>query len=277
MCAIPHKSKTESTPAKSPTGLRGKRVAVTRPRAQAAELVHLLTEAGAEIVELPMIEIHLEEQPDHWEEISAEIGAYEWIVFTSANGVRGFFNLFMRRFEDIRCLGMMRVAAVGPTTVAAVRHHHIKVDLQPETATAEALAAALATEQTLDNLRILVVTGNRHNDQLVQRLEAERAIVDTLAVYRTDQTDLTDHPGVADFRSRGADAIVFFSGSAVQSFVAQMAALRLERGATHPVACSIGPSTSEALRKAGLTHTVQASEASVEAAVEALEKHFRQS
>ncbi len=248
---------------------------LTRNKERNQELADLLNRAGAEILELPLIEIHPETHPEHLPEIFAEIGSYEWLIFTSVNGVRYFFAHFFKTFEDIRALGMMRIAAVGQATADAVREYHLKVDVVPPQAHAESLYRALSEEQSLDNLRILVVTGNRNHDQLVRHLEGERAIVDTLAVYHTEFTDVSTDDQALVFRELGADAIVFASASAVQSFARQVAALQLHPGARHPIACSIGPSTSQAMRKHGIPVIAEAAEATPQGILEALVHFFQ--
>jgi len=232
--------------------LQGRRVAVTRAREQASELAGRLTALGAEVIELPLITVRAEVDRQALVDVLAELGGYDWIVFTSANGVRHFFDHFDRAFDDIRALGLLRFAAVGDTTAAAIKERHLKVECQPATATAEALADELIATGSLDSAKLLIITGNLNRDELVVKLEGARAIVDRLQVYTTERTDLRDDPSAADFRARGADAILFASSSAVQSFVDQAAALKLAKDARRPLAGSIGPQTSETMKKAGI-------------------------
>jgi uroporphyrinogen-III synthase len=161
---------------------------------------------------------------------------------------------------------------VGDATAAAIRGRHIRIDCQPEVATAEALADALIATGSLDSAKLLVVTGNLNRDDLVKKLEEARAIVDRCQVYRTDKTDLAADPAAADFRARGADAVLFASSSAVQSFVDQAAALKLAKDARRPLAGSIGPQTSETMRKAGLPVDFEAATPGLDALVAALVK-----
>lgn len=256
------------------TTLQGRRVAVTRAREQASELAAKLSALGADVVELPLITIRPEVDKESLVDVFAELGGYDWIVFTSANGVRHFFELFHRGFDDIRALGLLRFAAVGETTAAAIRELHLKVECQPPTATAEALADELIATGSLDSARVLVITGNLNRDELVVKLEGARAIVDQLQVYRTDRTELKDDPAAADFRARGADAILFASSSAVQSFADQAGALKLAQEARRPVAGSIGPQTSEAMKRVGIPVEFTARTPSLDSLVAALVAHF---
>ena len=252
--------------------LSGRRIAVTRTREQASELAGRLASLGAEVVELPLIRVAKSVDPHALADVFAELGSYDWIVFTSANGVRFFFEEFHRVFDDIRALGALRFACVGDATARAIAEQRLRVECQPKTATAEALADELIATGSLDHAKVLVIAGNLNREMLVQKLEAARAIVDRLQVYQTEKTDLGAEPAAADFRSRGADAILFASSSAVQSFVDQAAALKLDQGAKRPLAGSIGPQTGETMKRAGMPIDFAAKTPGLDALVEALVK-----
>jgi len=140
----------------------------------------------------------------------------------------------------------------------------------PEKSTAEDLADAILAEEGLDSEKVLVVTGNLNRETLVARLEAAQAIVDVFPVYRTTPADLDDLPAAKRFREQGADAVVFASSSAVKSFAQQAEHLQLAPEATRPLLASMGPQTSEAIRKLGLTVGLEASEPSIDALVTAV-------
>ncbi len=252
--------------------LSGRRVAVTRAREQSPELAGKLVALGAEVVELPLITVTKHIDKDPLSDVMLELGGYDWIVFTSANGVRFFMEEFLRLFDDIRALGLLRFACIGDTTAAAIRGFHLKVECQPKVATAEALAEDLIATGSLDSAKVLVITGNLNRDTIVVKLEEARAIVDCLQVYKTEKTDLSAEPAAADFRARGADAILFASSSAVQSFVDQAAALKLGKEAQRPLAGSIGPQTSETMKKVGMPIDFTAKTPSLDSLVEALVK-----
>jgi uroporphyrinogen-III synthase len=250
--------------------LSGRRVVVTRARAQAAELCEKLHVLGAEVLELPLVEIRPQVDRETMLEIFEEIGRYDWLVFTSANGVRHFFDLFLKAFRDLRALGVMRIACVGEATARPVRALHLEVEICPETEAAEALAEALIATGSLENAKVLVVTGNLNRDTLIQQLEAAGGIVDGFQVYENVRTDLAAVPAAEDFRQRGADAMLFASASAVQAFVAQAPALQPAGGGRRPLIGSIGPKTSDAIRKAGLRVDFEADESTLDALVAAL-------
>src|SRR5436190_5581360 len=150
--------------------LAGLRVAVTRAREQSPELTSKLGALGAEVIELPLITISKEIDKHVLHDVLAELGTYDWIVFTSANGVRFFFEEFYRIFDDVRSLGLLRFAAIGDTTAHAIREHHLKVECKPLTATAKALADDLIATGSLDSAKVIVITGNQNRDDLVNKL-----------------------------------------------------------------------------------------------------------
>jgi len=252
--------------------LSGRRIAVTRAREQASDLAGKLAALGAEVIELPLIHISKEISKQDLADVLLELGSYDWIVFTSANGVRYFFEEFFRIFDDIRSLGLLRMACVGEGTARGVEALHLKVECQPKTATAAALADALIATGSLDSAKVLVITGNLNRDMLVQKLEGAGAIVDRLQVYKTETTDLTADSAAADYRAKGADAILFASSSAVESFVAQAPALKLAPKARHPLVGSIGPQTSETMKQSGLQVDFAAKEPGLDALVAATVK-----
>jgi uroporphyrinogen-III synthase len=232
--------------------LSGRRVVVTRTRDQASELASKLKGLGAEVVELPVIRISKEVSKQALADVMLEFGAYDWLVFTSANGVHHFFGEFFRIYDDIRSLGLIRIACIGDATAKAIGELRLKAECRPEKATAEALAAALVETGSMDNAKVLVITGNLNRDVLVTKLEEARAIVDCLQVYKTEAVDLSASPAAEEFRRLGADAVLYASSSSAQSFADQGGAVKLEKGSKIPLNGSIGPQTSETMRKVGL-------------------------
>jgi uroporphyrinogen III methyltransferase/synthase len=255
--------------------LMGKRIVVTRARDQAGQLTALLESNGAEVIELPFIEVKPDVNQQQLAEIFAGIAIYEWIIFTSVNGVKSFFDMFYKAFDDIRCLGPMRIAAVGSATAREIAKHNLKVDLVPEKANGDALATAFIKNEGIESIQMLVVTGNQNREVLVKRLETEGgAIVDTLPLYKTSKTDLSNHAAAERFRTEGADAVLFTSSSTVKSFVDQAAALTLEPDATTPAFGSIGPLTTKTLKELGLPVGFESKHASLDHFVNATTEHL---
>jgi uroporphyrinogen III methyltransferase/synthase len=250
--------------------LFGRRVAITRTRDQNSELREKLEALGAQVLELPLITISKDVDKYGYVEIVSELGTYDWIIFTSANGVRYFFEDFFKGFNDIRALGLLRFACVGKATAREIENYHLKVECMPETATGASLADALIATGSLDSAKVIVVMGNLNRDKLVKKLEAARAIVDRLQIYKTEKTDLSADPVADDFRQHGADAILFASSSAAESYLAQGASLELAPAAVRPLVGSIGEQTSETLTEQGMAPDFVATKPSLDALIEAM-------
>ncbi len=114
-----------------------------------------------------------------------ELNAYDWLVFTSPNGVTKFFELFFKRFHDMRDLGGARIAAVGPATANKLKELHLQVDLMPDEALGSEIAKAFAKFETIENLKICLLRAEVANRELPEALEALGAIVDDVACYQT--------------------------------------------------------------------------------------------
>ncbi|NDV61757.1 uroporphyrinogen-III synthase [Puniceicoccales bacterium CK1056] len=254
--------------------LSGRRIVLTRNVEGASRLAGRLKALGAEILEIPLIEVRFDIDGESAVEIFKEFASYEWLIFTSRNGVKHFFNAFLKAYDDIRSLGFVRIAVVGKGTVEALGEYHLRADLVAPSATADDLAKALEDEETLDNLKVLVITGNRNKEDLVKRLWEDRAIVDSLRVYSTHFCDLEGNEEASRFRKEGADALVFASASSVEAFGEQAKHLQLEKGAKVPALCSFGPTTSERMKKAGIPVAVEASDPGLDGMVAALVDYF---
>jgi uroporphyrinogen-III synthase len=233
--------------------LRDRLIVLTRPEGRGGDWKELLVDAGAAVSELPLIEISFEPDDTVLSEVLDAMGEYDWIIFTSPNGVRGFFDRFFERFSDIRSVGGVRFACVGPSTEKALRGYHLDSDLTAAKPDALSLGQELTTKFDVENQKILLVTGNLNSPELSRLLmEGALAIVDVIKVYATEEKSVAETPEAAEFRRHGADAIVFASPSAVESFLHQAASLRPDVGARQPKAIAVGPTTADALRKAGV-------------------------
>ncbi len=252
--------------------LSGRRVVVTRARDQAGSLCERLAAQGAEVLEIPTIKI---DPPSHKEglvEALLELNAYDWLVFTSANGVTTFFDYFFRRFQDLRDLGGARIAAVGPSTAARLKELHLQVDLMPPEALGSKVAEALAKFESIENLKICLLRAEVANPDLRQALEDRGAIVDDIAVYRTvADTDDVNGAG-ARLLEAGADWITFTSGSTVRHFHERFNLPALLAKFRRTKLASIGPETSKAIRALSLEPSIEAKTHTVEGLVKAMLK-----
>lgn len=252
--------------------LFGQRIVVTRSRAQAGPFVKQLTDLGADVLEIPVIKTALPTNHEDIVDALLELNAYDWLVFTSPNGVTAFFELFFKRFQDLRDVGGVRIAAVGPATAAKLRDLHLQVDLMPKEALGLQIAKEFAKFESMENLRVCLLRAEVANPDLPKALEALGAIVDDVAVYRTvaETKDLTD-AGQA-LQETGADWITFTSGSTVEHFHARFPLPELLRKFSRMKLATIGPETSKALAALDLVPAVEAKEHTAEGLVEALLK-----
>ena len=226
---------------------------------------------GAEVIDLPLIKIEPAEDRKLVAEVFAGIATYEWVVFTSANGAKAFMEIFFRAYSDIRSFGPMRIACVGESTAEVLQAYQLDVELIAQDSTAEGLAKELIGTDSLDSANVLVITGNRNREILVDVLEGVgRAIVDTLPVYQTDFADVLEAADLGTF----LNAIIFTSSSTALSYVEQSDDLTFQEGARKPIFCSFGPQTSKTLQENDLKIDLEASHPSTNGLIDALVEHF---
>ena len=250
----------------------GQRVVVTRTRAQASELSRRLAERGADVLEIPTIKTVPPENLAPIADALLELNSYDWLVFTSPNGVTTCFEYFFKAFDDLRDIGGVRIAAVGPATAAKLKELHLKVNLMPEEFLSVKIAAAFAKFESIENLKICLLRAEVANAELPQALEALGAIVDDIACDKT-VPETEDHTGAAArFLEAGADWITFTSGSTVEHFHARFDLPALANKFPKIKFASIGPETSKALAALGLKPAVEAKPHTVEGLVAAVEK-----
>ena len=249
--------------------LFGKRIVVTRTRQQAGELSKSLRDLGADVVELPTIRIELPEDRLGFAEMVTAAHEYDWLVFSSPNGVEHFFDAFFAAYEDARSLGHPRIAAIGNGTANKIREYRFAVDLIPERFVAEGLIDAFK-KLNVENLTMLWVKAAESRDIIGDGLAALGAIVDECIAYRTvpETEDLTG--ARAALIDDGADLITFTSGSTVEHF--------FDLGLPWPEGCvagSIGPVTSEVLRKHGMPPAFEAVKHDIPGLTAAILKYFK--
>ena len=250
--------------------LFGKRIVVTRTREQASELSSRLQEAGAEVLEIPTIKIVAPDEHQDLVEVLVGIGAYDWLIFTSPNGVSTFFDYFFKTYEDVRDLGNVRIAAVGPATAAKIKELHLKVDLMPEQYVTSKIASAFAKFESIENLKMLLLRAQVANDELPKALGEAGAIVDDVACYKT-VPETEDRTGAAaSLTENGADWVTFTSSSTVENFHARFDLPKLAKQFPKMRLASIGPETTKALTALGVTPDLEAREHTIDGMVKAL-------
>jgi uroporphyrinogen-III synthase len=243
--------------------LKGRRVVVTRPENQAKELCSRLRALGAEPVEFPVIAIVPPEETDGLlGQAIARLAGYDWIIFTSVNGVEHFWARLAGR-EDFGATFRGKVAAIGPATAEALRRREAPVHLMPAEYRAEAILDEIGD---VAGQRILLPRADIARPALADGLRAMGAQVDEVAVYRT----VLGNPTQAAFDAlrAGVDVVIFTSSSTARNFVALTAGLDYGDPA---VAC-IGPVTAATARDLGLPVDVVAKEYTINGLLDSLKR-----
>jgi uroporphyrinogen III methyltransferase/synthase len=243
--------------------LFGQSIVVTRTREQAGSLSAQLRHLGAEVIELPTIEIQPAADYGPLDRAIEALSQYDWLIFTSANGVRSFLERLDAGAADLRSI-RGKICAIGPATREALERFHIKVDVMAEQYVAEGLLHALAGFN-LAGARVLIARAAVARDVLPIELRERGATVDVVEAYRT-----VPPAGLAERAARilrdQPDWITFTSSSTVENLVAAVGAEAIRGVKT----ASIGPVTSATLRKNNIATAVQASEFTVAGLVHAL-------
>jgi len=232
--------------------LFGRRIVVTRTRTQAGGLIASLRELGADAYELPTIRIEPPADKTPFIEAMLDVRTYDWIVFTSPNGVEAFFRAFFAAHEDARDLGGARIAVIGNGTAKKVREYRYAVDLIPEEFVAESLLKSFK-ELNVEHLKMLLPRAEGAREMLAIEIEKLGAIVDDVPAYRTVPETEDVSGGIKRFREEGADMITFTSASTAAHFMALN--LPLPKGVK---TASIGPVTTEEMHALGLPVDLEA-------------------
>jgi uroporphyrinogen III methyltransferase / synthase len=239
--------------------LFGQTVVVTRTRQQASDLATRLEDLGATVIEAPTIELV---EPASWNEVDAALnraGEYDWVIFTSANGVRFTRDRLRAMGRDVRLFGNAKIAAIGDATAQAVADDLcLHVDLCPDSFVAEALADALASQGQVAGKRFLLLRADIARAVLRDRLkQGAAAEVNDVAIYQT-RTAKSLPPALLDALVAGQiNWITFTSSSTARNFVELLGGDYVKRLA-HMKLASIGPITTQTLVGLGLKPTVQA-------------------
>lgn len=243
--------------------LFGRRVLVTRTRQQASALSEALRAAGAEPVELPVIEVT--EPLDGGAALrsaAGDLSAYDWVVLTSPNGAERLLAAVAAAGGDARSFGSARVAAIGPSTAAVLAAGGIRADLLPERFVAESLLDAFPAPGAGDRGRVLLARAEVARDVLPDGLRAHGWAVEVVDAYRTVPATLTDEQRALGL---GADIITFTSSSSVERFLESAGV-----DAVPPVVACIGPITAGTARQHGLTVDIEAEVHTIPGLVDAL-------
>jgi uroporphyrinogen III methyltransferase/synthase len=245
--------------------LFGQKIVVTRAPNQASEFSERLRGLGADAIELPVISIQPPEDPAPLDQAIGNLASYDWLIFTSVNGVRFFTERLDHSAHDLRSL-KARICAIGPATRRAVEDLHLKVDLMPEEYVAESLLKAFAGEK-IAGQRILLPRAAVARDLIPKELTKLGAQVDVVEAYR----NMTPEDAVSRAReifaaSKKPDWVTFTSSSTVNNLLAAAGREALEGVRI----ASIGPVTSETARAQGLKVDVEAKQYTLDGLIRAL-------
>jgi uroporphyrinogen III methyltransferase/synthase len=254
--------------------LFGKRVLVTRPRGQAGDLARALERLGAAVTSLPTVEIR---EPADWTEVDralANLSSYQWLVFTSVNGVHALISRLRQTGRDLRSLGNVKLAAIGPATAEALRGYHLEPDVVPPVFNSEGLAAAL--KDRVGGQRILLARADRGRELLRQEL-AKVATVDQIAVYSQVDAVGQDSEAIASLRRGEIDYVTLTSSNIARALNAALDDTCRARVADATVKLvTISPETSAAVKALGLPVAAEARTYTSEGLVQVLIELARQ-
>jgi uroporphyrinogen III methyltransferase/synthase len=257
--------------------LFGKRVLVTRPREQAAELVTLLETQGAEPIEAPMIRIAPPEDYAPLDAACAAIHRYDWVILASANAVDAFIKRLLATPLDLRALKGVKLCAVGPATADRLAELGLKVDLMPAEYRAEAMIAALTASGSLDGIRVLIPRADIGREIVGEELRRRGAEVTEVVAYRTVIVD-PEREGEPDIYrmllDRRIDVVTFTSASAVRNLVRVLGVEPAADLLRTTVVASIGPVTAEAAAQYNIHSAIVPAEFTIPALVDAIVDHF---
>jgi len=254
--------------------LWGKTVVVTRSRQQASKLVDLLNAAGARCLEVPTLEIG---PPDDFAPLDAalqNLDQYQWVIFTSANGVAAFMERLFSRGQDVRALGGAKLAAIGPATAESLRSYGLTADVVPHAFKAEVLLEALSPH-VAPGARMLLARAQIAREVLPQGLVKLGAQVTVAPVYKARRPQAIPSEAEAALKEGQVDILTFASSGTVHNFAKLLGQDRFKALAGRTVVASIGPITSATLKEYGVTPQVEPADYTIPALVAAIIEYFR--
>ena len=257
----------------SPKSLVGKRIVITRAAAQSEAIARELTARGAVPMVVPLVAFA---EPEDFAPLDAaitEIQRFDWMIVTSAQAVRSLVKrgeqqkLVLNRSES-----KPRIACVGPVSAEAARQAGLTVEYVAETHTGAALAEELGNR--LQGAKVFLPRSDRSNPELPLALKRHGAKLTEVIAYRTLRPTATDERNLRQIADGAADAVLFFSPSAVHHFAELFGGEQLRTLQDKLAITAVGPVTANALREAGVSRAVVAADTTAAAVIEALEKHF---
>jgi uroporphyrinogen III methyltransferase / synthase len=253
--------------------LAHRRIVVTRPRAQAQQFIDLLEQQGAEVIEFPTIEIVPMASYERLDTAIDQLATYDWLIFTSVNGVLYFIERLRARQKEVSSLRHLHIATIGPATAQAVEALSLHVHAVPEEYRAEALVTVLGE---VKGKHMLLPRAEQARVVLPKELQALGAQVDEIAAYQTVPPQATAVQEVrALLREGRVDMVTFTSSSTVKNFAALFSTDDLPTLCRHTRIGCIGPITAETVSEYGLVVAVQSTVYTIPAFAEAIVEYFK--
>ncbi len=255
--------------------LLGKRIVVTRARQQASDLLQRLADLGAECLEYPTIQVV---PPNDFQQLDGAIeklDTYDWIVFTSVNGVGFFFQRLFALDRDVRALHRLHTAAIGPATADSLRSFGLKSDIIPDAYRAEAVVQAFS-KMDVSGKKILLPRAAQARPVLPTELRKMGAEVDEVVAYHTEKVAHNVEQLIAQLEAQTIDLITFTSSSTVTNFKSLLPPDNFQRLIDGVAIASIGPITTEAAIKAGFKVHITAQSYTIAGLCEAILDFFNQ-
>jgi uroporphyrinogen III methyltransferase/synthase len=253
--------------------LFGKTVVVTRAREQASDFRVLLESKGAQCFEFPTIEVV---PPTSWgplDKATENLAQYDWVLFTSVNGVRFFFQRLEEQGEDVRALHGIRIGAIGPKTAASLAERGLRLDLVPPEYRAEAVIEAMGGEE-VEGKRFLLPRAAKAREILPEKLEEMGGQVDVVPVYETIRPTERSEEVQSLLEKGEISCVTFTSSSTVENFAAMFPGEDLPALVANAAIACIGPITAETARDHGLEVDIMPAEYTVEALATKIVEYF---
>lgn len=252
--------------------LFGKRIVITRPERQADDLARMLISEGAQTISFPTIKIVPPASMQELDDSINKIGIYDWLIFTSANGVQFFFERLREKNKDIRDLKGIKICCIGPATAGQIEDKGIKVDLVPAQFIAEGILQSFVG-MNLKGKKVLIPRAAKARDVLPEGLKNLGAEVDVVTAYQTVNSGRKKEELTAMINDNIVDVITFTSSSTVTNFL-EIMGRDFKLPAHIDVAC-IGPVTAETAKKAGIKIDISQEEYTMEGLVQSLADYFK--
>lgn len=253
--------------------LLGKKIVVTRARAQASDLVQLLSELGAECLECPTIKIEPPEDYTPLDRAIKNLSAYDWVIFTSVNGVAFFFERLFAAGKDVRAFNNLQTATIGPATEKKLFDFGLNSDIVPESYRAESVVKAFGS-MDIKGKKILLPRAEEARPILPVELTKMGAAVDEIPVYRTAAVDDDGDQLIKQLEEKSIDMITFTSSSTVKNFKALIPSKKFKTLLKGVIIASIGPITTDTTRELGFDVHITAESYTIPGLCEAILHHY---